>query len=174
MIRDLMQASSKRLFFAIVPDPQTRAAIAKATQAAVAASGGRPVSSENLHVTIAFLGTVAANRVGLAASAAPVETGTFTLELGRYGHNGRVLWLEPLTVPERLVELEKLLWDRLVERGFIRENRAYRPHLTLARKARAVEDEPIGIRWAVDALALVESVGGNDGARYVPLQTWRL
>src|SRR5690606_10650260 len=47
-----------RVFYALWPDEETRASLARATRHAVRRCGGRPIRRENLHITLAFLGSV--------------------------------------------------------------------------------------------------------------------
>jgi RNA 2',3'-cyclic 3'-phosphodiesterase len=51
------------VFFALWPDAEQRAALAQAVRKAVRSSGGRPVPTESLHVTLAFLGSVPEHRL---------------------------------------------------------------------------------------------------------------
>ena len=60
---------------------------------------------------------------------------------------------------------------RSSERGFIREERIYRPHVTLARRARPVEAEVEPVEWHVAELALVESLPDGRNVHYEVLET---
>jgi 2'-5' RNA ligase len=159
-----------------MPDDKTRRLIWRGTREAVAASGGRPVSVSNLHVTVAFLGNVDMPALQQAVSVGPFATGPFELQLGRVERRARarVLWLAPTAVPAALLALEESLWRQLVVHGFGREDRPYRPHMTLARNAGRVDAEALSLRWRVSELALVESVPSRSGRRYEALATWRL
>lgn len=163
-----------RLFFALVPDAKTRAAIWRSTRAAVAKSGGRSVPAANLHVTVAFLGDVDVAALQRAANVGPFNIGPFELGLSRCQRSprGRVLWLAPAAIPAELIELEQTLWQQLQTLGFKRERRPFRPHMTLARQARAVDAEPIDLRWHVGELTLVESAPSERGRHYLPLASW--
>jgi RNA 2',3'-cyclic 3'-phosphodiesterase len=55
---------SRRLFFALWPTARQQASMANATREALLAGGGRPVPEGNLHVTLAFLGSVSESRMG--------------------------------------------------------------------------------------------------------------
>jgi RNA 2',3'-cyclic 3'-phosphodiesterase len=102
--------------------------------------------------------------------------GPFDLALDRLGvfANGGVLWLGTSTVPPALIELERKLWHDLEEHGFIREERVYQPHVTLARRARPVEAELPALAWRVTELALVESLPDGRNVHYEVLETWPL
>ncbi|HEX5421635.1 MAG TPA: RNA 2',3'-cyclic phosphodiesterase [Gammaproteobacteria bacterium] len=166
----------RKLFFALWPDDATRGAIVRATRRAVRLSGGRPTAKRNLHVTVAFLGRVDDEGLDRAASVPPLATGPFELALDRLGHwrESRVLWLAPSVAPPELAALESELWAGLEAQGFEREPRIYRPHVTLARRARGVEESIESIPWAAAALVLVESVAVPGGVYYEPLREWPL
>jgi 2'-5' RNA ligase len=61
-----------------------------------------------------------------------------------------------------------------VERGFRADDRVYRPHVTLARRARPVEADIEPIRWRVEELALVESFPDGRNVHYEVLERWPL
>ena len=168
--------ATRRLFFALQPNSEVIKAINRATRSAVVRSEGRAVRDENLHITVAFLGNVDEERQARAAHAPPVAIEPFDLEFGRLGFwpRGRILWLEPFTVPVNLSKLEQGLRSYLADLGFSLETRPYRPHVTLARKAQAVTGDTPAVRWRVRQLALVESVQIAGGVRYMPLQSWPL
>jgi 2'-5' RNA ligase len=52
-----------RLFFALWPEDTQREMLAHAVHEVVRASGGRPVPTHNLHITLAFLGSVPDGRI---------------------------------------------------------------------------------------------------------------
>ncbi len=166
----------RRLFFALWPDEATRGAITRAARRPVRLCGGRPTAKRNLHITVAFLGMATEADLAAAASVPPLGTGPFDLVLDRLGHfqASRVLWLAPSIVPPELATLERSLWAGLEALGFEREPRPYRPHLTLARRARAVEEQVEPVHWAAATLTLVESAPVPGGVHYEPLHEWPL
>ena len=169
-----------RVFFALWPDDAARAAIARTTRDAVRLSAGRPIAKERLHVTLAFLGELTAARLEAARNAPPIPVGPFELALDTVGvwPESRILWLAPSAPPEALFDLEGGLWDALATRGFHGEERVYRPHVTLARRAKPIEAaaEPVvePVRFAVRDLALVESFPEGRRVHYEVLQRWPL
>jgi 2'-5' RNA ligase len=129
---------------------------------------------------VAFLGEITAAELDAARSAPPIPVGAFELTLDAVGvwPESRILWLAPSAPPEALFELEGGLWDALATRGFRGEERVYRPHVTLVRRAKPIETsvelavEPV--RFAVVDLALVESFPAGRRAHYEVLQRWPL
>lgn len=169
-------ADRHRVFFALWPDDATRAAISRATREAVRTSGGRPIAKDRLHLTIAFLGELTSAGLGLARQVPPISVGPFELALDTFGvwPESKVLWLAPSDPPQALADLEARLWDALIERGFLGEDRIYRPHVTLARRARPVDAAIDAVRWTVADLALVESFPERHNVHYEVLERWAL
>lgn len=141
---------------------------------------GKAPREDNLHLTLAFLGAVAAERLDAlerigrdaAAGVAPFE-----LSLERVGGTGfGIAWLSPDGVPPSLAALHAALAAGIVREGFPIERRMFRPHLTLARHcARAVHRGAVQpVRWTVERLALVESTLAAGGSRYRNLREWPL
>jgi RNA 2',3'-cyclic 3'-phosphodiesterase len=167
---------ARRVFFALWPDDTTRSALRFATQRAVQACGGRPIAKGNLHLTVAFLGELTAEGLAAARAVPPIQVGEFEITLDALGvwPESKILWLAPMEPPPALGEIEARLWDGLAERGFRTEERIYRPHVTLARRARAVEETVAPVRWPVRELALVESIPYGKNVHYEVLETWPL
>jgi RNA 2',3'-cyclic 3'-phosphodiesterase len=170
------EAGRRRVFFALWPDAALKSRIAKATRRIVRAGGGRPVKTDDLHVTVAFVGHVDAAGLERCLDAPPVATGAFELTLDRIGYfeRARILWLAPSSVPAALSRLEQTLWDGLTGRGFERETRLFRPHMTLARKSGSVDADVEPVVWPVTELVLLESAPAPRGVRYRPLASWPL
>jgi len=174
--RDDRPRDSRRVFFALWPDPETRTRIARATKDAVRRSGGRPIAKDRFHVTVAFLGNLTPAGFEIASAVPPVRVGAFALVLDVVGsfESSRSLWLGARSVPPALLELERRLWEALTAKGFVREERIYRPHVTLARRARPVDEEIVPVEWPVAELALVESLPDGRNVHYEPLRSWPL
>jgi 2'-5' RNA ligase len=167
-------ADRHRVFFALWPDDAVRSAISRATREAVRACGGRPIARDRLHLTVAFLGELSGAGLEVARQIPPIGVGAFELTLDALGiwPESKILWLAPLAPPDALGELEARLWDGLAERGFHSEERIYRPHVTLARRARPVEVPVEPIAWSVRDLALVESFPDGRNVHYEVLERW--
>jgi 2'-5' RNA ligase len=167
----------RRLFFALWPDAATREAIVGETAAAVEASRGRAVPADNLHITLAFLGNVDSALASALLRLTPPSAGAFDLTLERltFFRRARMLWFEPREVPVALAGLDAALWRTLEARfDCVREKRRFRPHMTLARKARPVVARCAPVHWRVDTLVLVESRPRDGGSAYTVVASWPL
>ncbi len=168
-----------RLFFALWPEAGIRQAIYKASRDALAAADGKAVPAENFHMTLVFLGGVAAEALGLVKSiAASVHTDPFRLELDRYGYwkEPQVLWCGASRVSAAAATLAASLRERLTAAGFKPDPKPFVPHVTLARKVHRTAAlggfGPLG--WDAKDFALVSSVTGDTGSEYFPLATYAL
>jgi 2'-5' RNA ligase len=170
-----------RLFFALWPDATTRGALAATAGQLKKACGGRSPPAENLHLTLAFLGNVAANRMlalRLVADAVIAEPFELTLARAGYWRAQRLAWAAPLHGPPALTALHARLTDVLRLRGFHAERRAFKPHVTLLRDAAALSpsshDGIISLRWPVRDFVLACSEPVPQGVRYRVIGTWPL
>lgn len=168
-----------RLFFALWPTPAVRDALAAVSQQLHADCGGRMTRPESIHLTLSFLGEVAAQRLGALESAATDVSGQrFELMLDRSGgwrHN-RVAWVGCSEPQPALQSLAASLSARLAPLGFPPETRPFSAHLTLVRKVgRAPPLQAIeAIRWPVEEFVLVASTLDRSGALYEVLRRWPL
>ncbi len=168
----------QRLFFALWPDRAVRGVLASV--AADAVSGrGRPTDVEDLHATLVFLGPVAGRDLGCVEQAAGRVRGErfeVCLDLIEYWRRPRVLCLGASVCPPELDTLVRELQRELRGCGFEPERRPYRPHVTLARKARPIDASAPSsfIRWPISEFVLVASESGPTPPRYRVLRRWPL
>lgn len=169
----------QRLFFALWPDASLQHRIHALACTALARGNGRLVTPENLHLTLAFLGPVDADRRRcLEAAATAVRTGTFNLEFDVAGYwaKPRVLWLGCTRPPQALLDLVAALQSGVRACGFDPDRRPYAVHLTVARNV-GRNPGTAGIAplsWPVEKFVLVESQTRPEGAQYHPLRAWAL
>jgi 2'-5' RNA ligase len=170
--------SKQRLFFALWPDRAVRAVLASVAADAVSGNG-RPTHVEDLHATLVFLGPVAVQGVRCVERAAGrVRGARFEVCLDRieYWRRPRVLCVGASMCPPELDALVGELQRELRACGFQPERRPYRPHVTLARKARpSGAGAPASlIRWPISEFVLVSSESGPTPPRYRVLRRWPL
>ncbi len=139
------RGSTVRMFFALWPDDAARAALAGLAEAIAGETGGRAPAAANLHLTLSFVGEVAPDRVDLLLGAGrdvAAEIAPFTLVLDRLGafRGGGIAWIAATEIPSGLAAMAYGLAHRLSSAGFRVDQRAYAPHLTLARKCSDAAD----------------------------------
>jgi len=179
-----------RLFLALDIPPAMRATLASLRQGLEPCSSGwRWVRSESIHATIRFLGEVPRELDGRARPAwrrAARAVPGFRFRLGQLGcfppsGRPRVAWVGMIDEPAgSLAALASRVEAEARGLGFEAERRPFRPHLTLARAARA--GRPVLGRAAVDhgsvahagELRLFRSELRPDGARYTALEAFPL
>jgi RNA 2',3'-cyclic 3'-phosphodiesterase len=161
-----------RLFTALWPGEALAAEIARWQSAWRWPSQATRVKPERLHMTLHFLGDVAADRLAELAQCLKVPFDPFALELeaGELWPNG-VAVLLAARQPPALTRLHTQLAQAVRRLGLPVEERPYRPHVTLARRAWGASrpTEPADLPWKVDSgYVLVHSLPG--GAGYEILQ----
>ena len=170
----------ERLFFALWPDDALRQQLRQRCRPLLDQPGGRPVASENLHLTLAFLGRVdAEQRACVEGMADAIHCPRFSLQLDRVGlwPRPRVLWLAPTCMPAALTGLAADLHRGAEACGLKLDARPYRAHVTLKRKLRQAPAEAASIRpitWSAQAFVLVRSISAPQGVIYEPVKRWAL
>jgi len=173
-----MPVPTLRLFFALWPDAATRTIIGEVARQVAAESHGRAVASDNIHLTLAFLGTQPVASVPeLRSLAAAIRKQPCVLKLDEIGcfRKTGIAWLGASSPPANVVSLQAELVRRLAATGIPPDARPFSPHLTLARRASIVVRrrliEPVS--WNMDSFALVASQLGSEAPRYRLLDEWR-
>ena len=96
---------------------------------------------DNIHLTLKFLGNISSQNVSSAADAASQAVADFSPfqirveRTGAFPSRGpaKVLWIGINDPTGHLTELQRKLEAECEKRGFAKEDRAFHPHLTLAR-----------------------------------------
>jgi RNA 2',3'-cyclic 3'-phosphodiesterase len=156
-----------RLFIALWPGEALRQAIAAWQQAWSWPPQAALVKAERLHLTLHFLGNVAAARLPGLAQAMRVPFEPFTLTLGQpeVWPNGVAVVL-PDRAPAALLRLHAALGQELLALDLPVDERPYRAHVTLARRAHRAKAPPhaLDLRWRIDeGFVLVQSLPGGTG-----------
>ena len=171
-------AAAARLFVALWPDLALRHALHAWCRAALPTARAGVVAPQRLHLTLHFLGAVPRVQVAKLEEVLQVGIVPFELEFSRCEHwpHGLLVAL-PDAVPSPLLELHAALGRALQTIGMRPEERAYRPHVTLARRwsGKLAQNSPPPIRtvrWAVSSYALVESCSTRGTSRYQMLRRY--
>ena len=167
----------QRLFFALWPSPAERQRLVDC-QRRLARFSGRQVVADNLHLTLAFPGSVdAATRNCLEQVATTIRVAPFHFTLDRFGYwkHPKVIWYGPSEAPAELTELAGGLEEAMRQCGLTPDPRPYRPHVTLLRKAHEMpEVNAPQMIWRADSFVLVLSESLPGGVRYSVLRQWPL
>jgi len=149
------------------------------------------VAPDRVHVTLHFIGELSESRVGelIAAVERPLDVAPFDLALGGLGlfpprGRPRVLWVGVERGGAAVGELHAATGKRLVALGLPVEERAFSPHVTVARFR---EPEVMAVRSVIEragpshigtcrvtSVTLYQSRLGAGGATHTPLATGML
>ena len=173
-------SESKRVFFAIEIPTKIQRQIVRWRAENFPDDAGRPVAAANMHITLAFLGEVSAEKqAALAKLAGRIRQPGFTLHLDDAGQwlRSRVVWLGTRQPPSGMLQLANMLRAQAARSGCYQSPQPFHPHLTLLRNtAHAVPIPAPGFHWEipVSEFVLYESNFINGRTRYTPLQRWTL
>lgn len=172
--------AAQRLFFALWPNAKLQAALHVAGQSLQKAFGGRAVQTENIHMTLAFLGSVPAEQIEqLHSIGGGIVANRFELKLTELGcwKRSAVAWIAPESVPGALESLVTGLRNRLLTAGFRVDDKPFAPHITLLRKAKCRPQADLrqpSLEWRIDRFVLMRSDTLPDGPQYSQLGIWPL
>ena len=139
---------------------------------------------ENIHLTLKFFGNVAVDRIqkiSQAAERAVKQISAFEIGVGETGvfpraSRPQVLWIGVSDPSGQLTALQDSFENECAAEGFPKENRAYRPHLTIARLRKpegarrlaeahlAMQFEPVEVK--VKELVVFRSELSPKGSKY--------
>lgn len=170
---------SRRLFFAIWPDENTRQAIIDTCSALTPPAKGRLVTPANLHVTLHFVGQVTEEvKHCMHQAALTVDVAAFALKLDRIGdfRRSKILWMGTSAASAELTVLYQKLGLAIAECGYQFETRPYAAHVTLMRKCVKPVPAPadFSIPWQVNSFVLVESIAAAHGVTYQVIEKYPL
>jgi RNA 2',3'-cyclic 3'-phosphodiesterase len=174
---------SARLFFALWPDDAMQSALADAVAAIVREGGGRAVSTKNLHLTLAFLGTVPQSRFEALRRVASQVAHAFnsreialTLDTVEHWRKPQILCATATETSPPATALAEALKHALIADVFAPDLKPFRVHATFARKVRNVTGElhiePV--RWSFRDFRLIESRTAPEGSSYSTVEKWVL
>jgi RNA 2',3'-cyclic 3'-phosphodiesterase len=147
---------------------------------------------ENIHLTLKFFGNVAVDRIPTISEAiakATKEFSLFQIEVGGTGvfpksSRAQVLWIGVNDPSGKLVGLQRQVENECAKKAFEKEDRAYRPHLTIARirrpeGARQLADAHLQIKFEpaqieIQEIILLRSELNSKGSRYTPISRHEL
>ena len=142
-----------------------------------AVCGGRAPRPEDLHLTLAFLGSVEPGRVEAikrAASEARPRAATLILDRPGFWKHNRIVWAGTSSLPAELETLVADLRGALARSGVAFDAKRFVSHVTLLRDAREPPSLPAlePVRWDFEGFALAGSSQRPAASRYEILRTW--
>jgi 2'-5' RNA ligase len=175
--------ATRRIFFALWPEPDVARHLDALSAAAHAVCGGRRMRRDTLHLTLAFLGDVDGLQFDAAcaaadAASAKVGSGGTALQIDRVAHwkHNHIVWAGCDAVPGLIASLADELVAALRQSGFQLDSRPFAAHVTLLRNAHCdgALPSPAPVEWPVRDFVLVQSRLDPAGARYEIVRRWPL
>ncbi len=172
--------TTQRLFFALELPAMLQQQLVQWRADNFAADAGIPVAAANLHLTLAFPGTVNDKTCEqLQQLAARIAQPAFTLDLDDAGHWLRpgIVWLGCQRAPRSLLQLAGLLRAQAARLGCGQSAQPFHPHITLLRHAtQGIALPPRGFHWRtrITHFALLSSSFYRGRTRYNVLTRWPL
>ncbi|AFS78218.1 2'-5' RNA ligase [Gottschalkia acidurici 9a] len=180
----MLDANNKRVFVAIEFPEDIKNYLSKIQKSIIEESEkGNFTTKENLHLTLKFIGEVNESdleKIKICIDKVALEQNNFQLyfnELGQFPRgNKSIVWVG-LESNEILNELYSKLEITLEEIGITREERNFKPHITIGRQVifnkkfnQIVEQINIDkLSIPVDKISLMESTRVNGELKYIPI-----
>ena len=172
-----------RLFVALRPPAVVRQQLLATMQGV---PGARWQDDDQLHLTVRFLGDLDRHQAeDVAVALGRVRGQRITARIDGVGQFDNAIWAG-VSPRAPLAALHAQVDGALRLAGIEPDNRAYLPHVTLARLPKSRSGDAAVVRWladhaglasapfALDRLVLFESTLGSEGARYEAVAFWPL
>ena len=169
-----------RLFFALLPDSNTRNRLSIAAADLRISVGARLLAPENYHVTLAFVGEVCESDVpvyremGATLNVPPCAIG---LDACEYWPSSQAAVMAAREIPGALVpvtdQLRTAVAAHMPSRG---AEKSWRAHVTLARKVAQAPVLPAmsSVLWVSQSFSLMRSETGGNESVYTVVDSWPL
>lgn len=192
---DQNERTAWRLFCAFELPETLRALLKEHSQRlreAVPEAGASWSRAENVHLTLKFFGNVEQVKIPAISAAAErvvKEFSALQISVGGTGvfpkpNRPQVLWIGIQDASGTLLKLHQQLEDAFAHEGFPKEDRAFHPHLTIARIRKAhdagrlarthldMKFDEVGV--TLNELILFRSELSPKGSKYTPVSRHRL
>ena len=173
-------SETRRLFFALELPDEIQSALISWRATHFPYSAGKPVVQANLHLTLAFLGEISADKQrALSRLAGRIRQSAFNLclnDAGQWLRSG-VIWVGPKQSPRGLLQLADMLRAQAARSGCHQPAMPFHPHITLYRQAnQAVALPAPGFSWPFrpTEFALYSSSFKQGRTHYQVLEKWPL
>jgi 2'-5' RNA ligase len=167
--------TERKLFFALWLSDRQRELMRDTLRPVLTSVEGDIVDRRNWHVTLVFIGNFPEEQIPfLLAAAGEIEPEPFRLRFDRleYWQRNKVAALMARAVPPALESLVQALETKLEAFDVESEKRLFRPHITVARRARVFETVQLTRPADLELhdFELMESLPGPSGVSYRPLK----
>lgn len=171
---------TRRLFFALALPDEIGSQLISWRATHFPLSAGKPVAQANLHLTLAFLGDISAEKQrALCQLAGRIQQPAFNLcldDAGQWLRSGAI-WVGPRQAPRGLIQLAEMLRSQAARSGCYQAPLPFHPHITLYRQAtQAVALPAPGFSWLFRPaeFALYCSSFKQGRTQYHALEKWPL
>jgi RNA 2',3'-cyclic 3'-phosphodiesterase len=180
----------RRLFFALWPTAAMQEALILAAERTLRSlRSGRPVLRENLHLTLAFIGSVPDSALralediashvsppGAVAASRARAVVEMSFDSVEYWPRSEILCAAASHAPSEAAAFAEALKQGLSSGSFAPDLKPFRAHVTLARqvKRRPAERTLTAVTWTFSDFALIESRSTPAGSLYSVVATWPL
>jgi len=193
--RDQDRNNDWRLFCAFELPEALRALIKKHSERvreAVPEAAASWTRVDNIHLTLKFFGNIEQEKIAAISAAAErvvKEFSAIKIAVGGTGvfpkpNRPQVLWIGIQDGSGLLSQLHKRLEDEFAHEGFPKEDRAFRPHLTIARIRKTHDATRLAqthlamkfneVELMLNELILFRSELSPKGSKYTPISRHRL
>jgi 2'-5' RNA ligase len=171
----------QRLFFSLkFSTAQQQQLLPYQQQALTLCPDAKTVDSDNLHLTLFFLGqTDSEQQQRLISAAEQIKLAPFILTLDTLScfAKPKIFYLAPSQLPDALLQLQQRVAQCCKAEGFSDIHDSYRPHITLARHAvcdAALQQPVVPLTLQVSEFALYQSAPFDGRLQYLPLYNFML
>lgn len=188
-----MNQEQIRCFIAIeIPDAIQTLLVSAQEELKKNIRGASWVKRGNIHLTLRFLGDVAPDQISTIKTAIEQVANTrspFSMKIGGIGAfpnltRPRIIWAGVKTGADEVIAITKEIDAGLSQHGYGRDEKPFRPHLTLARLKRRINLQALvdvfqqydtinGATMIVNQIRVIQSQLRQSGAVYTPLETCR-
>lgn len=165
-----------RYFFALKPDDKITEKIVL-TRSQLSCSG-HWVKNENIHLTLLFLGKLTqAQQHKVVSEAKHIVFHQCELNLNTTGYfkQSQVSWLGFEVIPDALIILNQQLLKAARQAKIAISQQAYKPHVTLARKAEKITKIVVeSVNWKIMDFVLLKSIDTQQGVKYQVIEHFKL
>jgi 2'-5' RNA ligase len=174
-----VESTVVRAFFALWPEPAVADELLARSRAVPLELGAERQPRERLHMTVAFVGEVSADRSDVLREVGRrqcARTVPLRFDLYEYWPKPEVVVAAAREVPAALGQFWESLHRELAVRAFALTPKRLRPHVTLARKVtQAPVLPPLSpLTWHARSFSLVHSTRVGTHPVYTVVDTWPL